>query len=217
MSTTLNSKITGILFLTATSAGLLSAILTATYLEATDYLNQIASNENMVLIAGFFELIMAFSVAGIAISMYPVLKKYNHGLALGSVGFRIMEGALFLVGTMFLLLLLIVSKAFVEAGSPSNTYYQTLGMIFKDALPWTIGGISFTIGAFLYYIIFFQSNLIPKWLSIWGLLAVILAFTSYTLQFFMIDIESFAMVLHLPMMVQEIVLALWLIIKGYNE
>jgi hypothetical protein len=217
MSYRKEAKITGVLYITATVAGFISAILLGSFLEDVDFLTKIAANENQVILAGFFELIMALSVAGIAISMYPVLKKHNNGLALGSVGFRVMEGALFMVGVLFVFSLLVVSKEFVLTGSPSNSYFQTLGLIFADEIPWTLGGIAFTVGASLYYIIFYQTDLVPKWLSIWGFIAVVLAFTSYGLQFFMVDIEAFAMLFHLPMMLQEMVLAIWLIIKGYSE
>lgn len=216
MNSSINARITGILFIIATAAGLMSAILLGTTLEDADYLNKIATNANQIYLVAFFELIMAFSVASIAISMYPILKKYNSGIALGAVGFRILEGALFLVGTLFLLLLLSISKDYGNAGS-NVAYYQILGEIFKSNMPWTIGGIAFTIGAFLYYILFYQTNIIPRWISIFGLIAVICACSSYLMQFFGMNITDFEALLHLPMLIQEMVFAVWLIVKGYNE
>ena len=215
MNTNLHAKITGILFITATAAGLMSAILLGSTLEENDYLNKVASNANQIYLVAFFELVMAFAVAGIAISMYPILKKYNSGMALGAVGFRVLEGALFLVGTMFLLLLLTVSTEFVDAGT-NDAYFQTLGVIFKSNLPWTIGGISFTLGALLYYLLFYQTKIIPRWLSLFGLIAVVFAFTSYIMQFFGANLGDFEALLHLPMLIQEMVFAVWLIIKGYE-
>ncbi len=215
MNSDVNAKITGILFITATAAGLLSAIFLGSTLDDANYLSKMPTIENQIYLVAFFELVMSFSVASIAISMYPILKEKNIGVALGSVGFRIMEGVLFLIGTLFLLLLLVVSKEFVNTGS-SNAYFETLGLIFKSNLPWTIGGISFTIGAFLYYVLFYQSKLIPRWLSIFGLLAVIFAFISYISQFFGINLGDLEALFHLPMLVQEMVLAVWLIVKGYQ-
>ena len=215
MNTNLHAKITGILFITATAAGLMSAIFLGSTLDETDYLNKMASNANQIYLVAFFELVMAFAVAGIAISMYPILKRYNSGMALGAVGFRVLEGALFLVGTMFLLLLLTVSNEFVDAGT-NDAYFQTLGVIFKSNLPWTIGGISFTLGALLYYLLFYQTKLIPRWLSLFGLIAAVCAFTSYIMQFFGASLGDFEALLHLPMLIQEMVFAVWLIIKGYD-
>ena len=207
--------LTGILFITATVAGLMSAIFLGSTLEDASFLNEIASNEYQIYFVAFFELLMAFSVAGIAISMYPILKNYNNGLALGSVAFRIMEGTLFLIGTMFLLILVTISKEFVNTGT-NESLYQTLGQIFKSDLPWIIGGISFTIGAFLYYLLFYQTGIIPRWISIFGLIAVLFAFCSYFAQFFSINLGDFEALFHLPMLIQEMVFAIWLIVKGYN-
>ena len=207
MNENIYAKITGILFITATAAGLTSAILQGTVLEEADYLSKIASNTNLFYMTAFFEMIMAFAGASIAISMYPVLKKYNEGLAIGAVGFRLFEGALFLVGTLFLLLLIPISKT----GSSS------IGDVFKSALPWTIGGIAFTIGAFMYYIVFYQSKLIPRWLSVFGLIVVVLSCIAYLTVFFNFDIGDTETLLHFPTLIQEMILAVWLIVKGYNE
>lgn len=215
MNSTVYARITGLLFITATAAGLLSAIFLGTTLEDVNYLTKIAENENQIYLVAFFEMVMAFAVAGIAISMYPILKEKNSGIALGAVGFRVMEGALFLVGTLFLLLLMVISKEYVAAGS-NDTYFQTLGAIFKANTPWVIGGISFTLGAFLYYVLFYHTKLIPRWLAIFGLLAVVFAFTSYIAQFFGVDLGELEALFHLPMLVQEMVLAVWLIVKGYD-
>ena len=211
----MNAKITGVLFITATVAGILSAIFLGPVLDATDFLSEISANESQILIAAFFELIMAISVASIAISMYPVLKKFNLGMALGSVCFRVMEGVLFMVGVLCLLLLTILSKEYVDAGAPINSYFQILGEILAADHVWTIGGIAFCIGALLYYTLFYQTKLVPRWLSIFGLLAILLALTSYLVQFFSFNVE-FIEILHLPTLVQEMVFAVWLIIKGYD-
>lgn len=215
MKSNINERITGVLFISATLAGLLSAIFLGTTLESISYLNDIATNVNQIYLVAFFEMIMAFSVAGIAISMYPVLKNYNSGMALGSVSLRIMEGVLFLIGTLFLLILVGISEKYVESGT-NEAYFTTLGEIFKSNLPWTIGGISFTLGAFIYYILFYQTKLIPRWISIFGIISVLFAFASYISQFFGVDLGDFEAILHLPMLIQEMVFAVWLIIKGYD-
>ena len=80
MNENLYAKITGILFITATAAGLTSAILQGTVLEEADYLSKIASNTNLFYLTAFFEMIMAFAGASIALSMYPVLNTLSFTL-----------------------------------------------------------------------------------------------------------------------------------------
>ena len=62
------------------------------------------------------------------------------------------------------------------------------------------------------YYLFYQSRLIPRWLSVWGIIGGILYFASPLLGMYGIE-WGFLM---LPLAVQEMVLALWLIIKGFN-
>ena len=117
---------------------------------------------------------------GIAISLYPVLKKFNAGLALGAVGFRISEGVLRFVAVGGYLLLITLSQQFVQAGAPDSSYFQTLGALVYAGNRWgnLLSLLAFSIGALLYYIIFYRTKLVPRWISGWGLVAAILAMAS---------------------------------------
>ena len=71
-----------------------------------------------------------------------------------------------------------------------------------------------SLGGLIFYYLFYQSKLIPRWLSVWGLLGAALSFATYLLQFFSINLTEF---LFLPIAVQEMVFAVWLIVKGFNS
>jgi hypothetical protein len=159
--------------------------------------------------------------AGTAISLYPVLKKYSESQALGSVGFRISEGVLRFVAVCALLLLITLSQQFVKAGAPDSSYFQTLGVLLYAGYRWVgnVGSLlAFSIGCLLYYIIFYRTKLVPRWLSAWGLVGGILTMLSCVLVTLGL-IAPFSMeqiVLALPIAPQEMVLAVWLIVKGFN-
>jgi hypothetical protein len=74
-------------------------------------------------------------------------------------------------------------------------------------------GIAFSLSAIILNYILFTSNLIPRWLSGWGLLGGVLAFGTYMLQFYNIDLEF----LFIFIAVQEMAFAVWLIVKGFNS
>jgi hypothetical protein len=159
--------------------------------------------------------------SGIAISLYPVLKKFNAGLALGAVGFRISEGVLRFVAVCGYLLLITLSQQFVKAGAPDSSYFQTLGALVYAGNRW-VGNVAsllaFTIGALLIYIIFYRTKLVPRWLSGWGIVAAILGMLSCVLVLvgLIAPFGTEQIAIAIPMLPQEYVLAAWLIVKGVN-
>ncbi len=213
------ARIVGALFIIATVAYSLSAILLDPILGGSDYLTKASANENQIIIGALLMLIMGFAVAGIGIMMFPILKKHNEALALGYVGFRIIEGVLFIVSVVSLLSLLTLSQEFVKAGAPDASYFQTLGTLFQVEQYWAyhMGTISFGLAASIFYYLLYQSKLIPRWLSVWGLIGVPLWFAVSLLIMFDSITESLEIFLYLPIAVNEMVLAVWLIVKGFNS
>jgi MFS family permease len=215
------ARIVGILFIIGTTAGILGAIIISPILNATDYLAKFSADQNQVLAGVFLELVMAVACASIAIWLYPVLKKYSESLALGAVGFRLIEAVFGFVSVLSLLLLLALSQEFVKAGAPDSSYYQLLGELLKAGHDWVgpvIMLLPWCIGALMYYYIFYQTKLVPRWLSGWGIIAVTLSIAATILVLFSV-IEPFStaqIIFNFLIMVQEMVLAVWLIVKGFN-
>ena len=210
----------GVLFIIATVLNMLGNIPINTILDAPDYLINISANENQVIIGGLLVLLSAFASAGIAIGLYPVLRKHNEALALGSVGFRVMEGMLYIVAVVGLLSLLTLSQDYVKAGASNASLFQVSGTILLAIKTWAgqLGVIAFTLGALMYYYVFYQSKLIPRWLSGWGFLGAALSLAATLLTIFgqLVPFSTVFMILHLTILVQEMVLAVWLIVKGFN-
>jgi len=212
--------IAGVLFIIATAASLLSTVFWNPILDSPDYLVKISANENQVMLGALFLLIGGLSSAGIAISLYPILRRFSEGLALGSVGFRIIEGMLYMVGVIGVLLLVTLSQAFVKAGAPDVSYFHTVGTVLLAEPNWAslTAIFAFYLGALMYYLVFYQSKLIPRWLSGWGIVGVLLGIVAATFVLFGVTsyMSTTQVVLNLPIAVQEIVLAVWLIVKGFN-
>jgi len=209
--------ITGVLFIIATVAALLAAALVPV-LTGADYLSYVSENANKVAAAAFFYLIAAFGSAGIAISMYPVMKGSNVSLALGSVIFRAMEAVLYMVAVVSLLSMLKLSQNFTNAGVADRSSLQAIGDSLRNArdLATLTAVFAFSLGAFMYYYLFFQSRLIPRWLSGWGFAAIILLMTACVLALFSGKPVTGYTLLVIPIALQEMVLAVWLIVKGFN-
>jgi hypothetical protein len=221
-STRKTAIITGVLFIIATAASLVGNSFTAPILNAPDYLTGISANGNQIMLGALFSFIAAATSASIAISLYPILKRYNESLALGAVGFRIIEAVFYIVSIFCLVSLFVLSQEFVNIGGQSISYFQTLGSLLlaaRDLSGFVLGAISFSIGALMYYYAFYQSKLIPRWLSGWGLIGAVLMILASVLT--VVDGQPFSisgmlMLLAAPIAVQEMVLAVWLIVKGFN-
>ena len=210
----------GTLFIVCTVASILGPTLVIS-INSPDYLNQLAGNPDQIITAALLEFIWAAAGAGIAIGLYPLLKKYNGALALGSVGFRVVENVFVLIGTLSLLSLLTLSQVFIAAGAPEASSFQTLGTLLLALRDWqvhVISGLAFSLGVLMYYAILYRSNLIPRWLSGWGVLGAVLALAATVLASFTRDfgLESAHTYLHIPIGLQELVFAVWLIAKGFN-
>jgi hypothetical protein len=213
--------IVGVLYIIGTVAGILCKVLTGSIQNDLNLLTKVTANENQIIIGALFLLIMGLALAMVPVMMFPILRKRNEALALGYVVFR---GALETVTTIGMvigwLFLTILSQEYVKAGAPDASYFQTLGTLLlngNDSIS-TISQIVFPLGALIFYSLLYQSKLIPRWLSGWGLIAAILWIAATFLDLFGLisPWSTIQVVLALPIGVQEMVMAVWLIVKGFN-
>ena len=205
----------GVFYIAATVASSLTFVLLE-FLNAPDYLINVSANENQVLGDIFIEFIWALSVVGIIVMLFPVLKKHNEALALGFSSLRFIEAISVIVGSIILLSLLTLSQEFAIVEAPGASHFQTAGTLFLAARDWVFllgSGLVWSLSALILNYLLYQSKLIPRWLSGWGLVGAILSFANYLPQFFGIDS---VVVLFLPIAVQEMIFAVWLIVKGFN-
>lgn len=209
----------GAALIIATVAQLIGVALASPILGAQDYLTKISANQTQVILGAFFQLIGALACPAIAIALYPVLRKHAEGLSLGSVGFRTVEGGLHVLIAVCILLLVTVSQEWMNATTATSSAYEVSGAVVLAAREWLgpVSVLAFGLGGMMYYWVFYRSRLVPRWLSVWGLVAVPLVMLSALLVMFRL-IDSFStpqIVLALPIAVQEMVLAIWLIAKGF--
>lgn len=211
--------IAGVLIIIGMVAGVLSIV---SVIEDSDYLIKVSANENQVIIGAFFQFIMIPAYIGFALSLYPILRKYNEGLALGFVGFRIFAGMFHLIGVIILPLFLILSQEFIKAGAPDSSYFQTLGGLLRagrDLVNHVAMILALSLGGLIFFYVLYQSKLVPRWLSGWGFVGTTLTILASLLLLFRLIgvITPIYMVLNLPLALQEMFMAVWLIVKGFNS
>lgn len=216
-SNRMSAVIAGVLFIAGMVAGIFSVV---PVIDGPDYLVKTFTNENQVLIGAFFQLLMIVAYVGIPVLFYPILSKPNKGMAIGSVAFSIIAGVFIIIGVIILLLLLTLSHEFAKAGTPDVSYFQTLGGLLRagrDLVNHVAMTLAFGLAMLLFNCIFYQAKLVPRWLSVWGLIGTtlsILASLLFMIRF--IGLDAAYMMLNIPIAFQEMVLAIWLIVKGFN-
>jgi hypothetical protein len=207
--------IVGVLFIIGTVSGILSTVVTGSILGAADYLTQVAASETQMITGAFLVLLMGLSLALVPVMMFPIFKKQNEALALGAVVFRgPLEAATYILMVVSWLLLIVLSQEYVNAGAPANSNFQVLGTVLLKANEMInpVLEIVFSLGALMFYTLFYQSRLIPRWLSGWGVIGAIVYLVAGVMALFGIEMGFLLALLG----VQEMVMALWLIIKGFS-
>ena len=191
-------------------------------LEKADYIEKLTAIELHVLIAVFFQALMATVYTGIAVLLYPIIKEYNPILASGYLGFRIIGSGFLFAGIGTLLLLLWLSQSYIGAIQPDQLHFYITGELLRRGrdvlnhicmiLPWSIGGM-------ILYFCLYKLRLVSRWLSIWGIIGS--AFTLIATVLLMLNLitltNSIYFILNAPIVFCELVLAIVLIVRGFNS
>jgi hypothetical protein len=203
------ATIVGVLFIVGTVAGALSALITAPIFGSNDVLAQVAAHQPQMVLASLLVLTMAFGLAMVPVVFYPVAKRYSQVLAMGYVVFRGAIEAIVCIATPLAWLLLIaLSKESAAAAAPvGGSVLATLGVLSSQFAP-----IPFVIGALMFSWVLYISRLVPRWLSVWGLIGAVL----YLVPALTAMLGLSSGILMLPLALQEMVLAVWLIAKGFS-
>lgn len=208
----------GVLFIVATVADVISrAALLTPVLGLTDPLAAVVANETSVVLGAMLLFVGAAAAGGIAIAMFPVLRGHGEALAIGSVAFRLIEATFYLGIVVCLLILVAMGEEAVTSGTAAFAVPMTLVLAAREALG-QVGVLAFALGATMYSWLFYRSRLVPRWLSAWGLAAIASLVVSVVLVISGV-IEPMSppqVLLALPTGVQEMVLAGWLIAKGFR-
>jgi len=154
-----------------------------------------SGNPEAKILGMLLEAISGLAVIAIAVLMFPILKPYNKKASFWYIVLRIIEGGLLVVtGVLFL--------------SQNTSLLEIYDGIHAAH------GYIFGIAALIFYYLLYQSKLIPRWLSVFGLIATILLILVNLLE--VTGIVSELMILKFPIFLNEIILAIWLIAKGFT-
>ena len=212
--------IVGVLFIIALVFDIIGRGIYEPILNAPDFLVNAYPNKIQLIIGILLEFICAPAIVLIPIMLFPILKKYNESIALGYVGFRFLEGILFIFMVINSLSQISLSQDYLNSGTGNASYFQTLGNSIQAENDWAtlIYIIVFTLGALMFYYLLYKSKIIPRFISVWGFITAALLLTGALLGMLgLIPLSKVMIFFGPPIALNEIVLSLWLITKGFNS
>ncbi len=211
-----------VLFLIALIFNIIASNIYPPILNAPDYLAKVYPNKIPVTMGILLDFICAPAMMLIPIMLFPLFKMYDERIAIGYVVFRLSEGILFIFLVTNSLSLISLSQDYINSGAQGVSYYQALGNSIHAKIEWgtLLYIIVYVLGALMFYYLLYKSNMIPRWLSGWGLVAVVLLLTGALLYLFGIfgsmPLMKVMPYFAPPIGVQELVMSVWLIVKGFN-
>ena len=212
------ARIVGLLFIIGTVAGV-SSYIGIEPQNAPDLLVSVYDNQSNVITGVLFVLIMGIAIAPIPVFLYPIFKEHNQALALGYIVFRTLEVVTYLGVSVSWLLLVSLSKEYALATAPDVELFNLMGSVIMAISEWIdpILIMVFSISALILNYLFIRSRLIPRWLSGWGFFGAILHFIEGLLNLYgFSNLGIFGVPIYLPIAIQEMVYAIWLIVKGFQ-
>tara|TARA_R110002050_G_scaffold177889_2_gene311122 strand:- start:1608 stop:2282 length:675 start_codon:yes stop_codon:yes gene_type:complete len=213
------SKIAGCLIFIGIATGVLSIIPSV---ESEKYLEIVYQNKTKVLIGALFQFLLIPIYIGFSLILYYLLRQYNSILSIGFIGFRFMAGVFQLIGIILLPAFILLSEKYSTGIDSNLIFYETAGEILKISrdLINHLGVIIATgLGNLLLYSILYKEKNIPIWLSIWGITGnVLIMLAGILILFQLIEVISTEyVIIATPILLQEIILAIWLIKYGLKH
>ena len=210
------ATIVGVLYIIGTVAGVLSMIVGGRFLNAPDLLKMVAADPSQIGLVGFLVLVMGLPLAMVPAMMFPILKRQNEALAVGYVIFRgALEALTYFALAMCWLLVIVVAQQYAVSGPAVASQLSSLGPLLlkaREPILW-VQDIVFGVGALMFYFLLYQTRLIPRWISGWGFVGAAAYMATGVIAVFT---GTHLVPLLLPLALQEMVMAAWLIAKGFS-
>jgi hypothetical protein len=175
----------------------------------------IANNPWLMRATILVDMLTAFGVIFLGAVLYETLKEQNKKIALTALGFYILEGALLAVSRMEAFSLIGISQGYVAAGSPA--YLLTMGTLAVESMDFvgsTLHMLAFCFGGILFYYLLHRSGIVPRILSLWGLITVLPCLAGTLLAVFGYQVPFFVYIPYAPF---ELVIAIWILVKGIQN
>ena len=184
--------------------------------SSTDNLSLISDNRTeLVLGAILMAIIHTIMNIGLPVVLFPILRPHSQMLTYGYLGLAIAATVTLIIGVIFLLLLLPLSEAFISSNGATADYFELTSTLLKQAnfFAYQIGMALWGIGGLLFVSILYRAKLVPRFLSIWGIIGYVVFIAGTIFELFGYE---YGLMANIPGGLFELLLSFWLIFKGFN-
>jgi len=214
------ATVTGVFFILAAVAAIAAKLLWIPVLSDASYIAG-GGADARVLLGGFVEFLTAVGVAGTAVALYPVLRRYGHGITVGYLAGRILEAATIVLGLGAVLAVVTLRQDNAGAAGTDDgplVAVQKSLVAVHDAMFLLGPGLIIGINSLLLASLMYRSRLVPRWIAIIGLVGGPLVFLSSTAVLFGVyeQVSETAGLFAFPVFIWEMSLAVYLIVKGFT-
>ncbi len=213
-------RILGVLLLIHFILGILiNQFLLGPIIFTSDFLTNVSANTTQVILSVLLGLIGSALSVGMAVLLLPMFKKCSKGIAFWYLSFSIIGFTVSLIDNTSVLSILSLSQEFVKSEATNVNYFENLGALLYATRWWT-HYLDMLIAIFalpVFYYVLYNLKLVPRFISIWGLIGVALMLTGILLTIFDQGTHDTEMMLLVPLGLNRLFLAIWLLTKGFNS
>jgi len=205
-----DSIIVGLLFIIAIFASLIGGTIIEGVITTEGYLETLADNSSNLRFGVILELVNGIAVIGIAVILYKYIKIYSERYAVAYIGLRIIEAIACVLAAVIAMSFITLSRDFSALNLVNLNIIQNVINGFRNDILGILVPIFFSLSSFILYYTLYRIKLVPRYISIWGLIGVVLIFS---MNVFGIS-GDIQMLFALPIITNELFLGFYLIIKG---
>lgn len=204
----------GILFLVVNVTFLAGVLTIESVLSAPLDHGLVSARQGTLVLGVLLELINGVAYIGIAVLMFPLLRQHSLSLALGYAAFRIVEFVMQIVADVSVLSLVDLGGGSTGAGGSAALSFDALSnlMLSQRQAAFMMVTLAFALGALFFYSSLVQSVLVPRFISIWGLVGAVVVLVTGVMEMFGLNPGNFGVL----MLLNELFLGVWLIVRGFN-
>ena len=202
-------------FVTSFSSGAFLRPLWLVPDSASQSMLNIANSPWTIRLNILVDMVTAMGIIFLGAMLFLTLRKQSEKIALTGLGLYILEAVLLAASRMAAFSLLGISQAYAAGGNAADLQVQwNLSLASMDFAGSTLHMLAFSCGGILFYYLLNRSRIVPRPLSLWGLITVIPCLAGTLLSIFGTPVP---ILVYIPYMPFELVIGIWILIKGVKE